>query len=126
MHEFCGSGDSISNGQAISGKTSHGDRRKFPRLMERGTDNQNCRRGKQSAGNEQRSTRSESAVDGGYGLSAPDCAVDGVVRLISVYYLGVVFVLVYLWRKSLVVPMVMHLLIDFASIGLAALLGAKS
>ena len=40
--------------------------------------------------------------------------------MISVFCLGVVFAVVYLWRKSLVAPMIIHFLIDFSSIVMVA------
>lgn len=50
---------------------------------------------------------------------------EGLAGMISVFSLGLVFALVYLWRKSLVAPIIMHFLTDFSSIVLPALLGAK-
>jgi membrane protease YdiL (CAAX protease family) len=47
---------------------------------------------------------------------------EGMAGAISVFVLGVVFALLYLWRRSLVAPIVIHFLIDFASIVLPALL----
>jgi membrane protease YdiL (CAAX protease family) len=44
---------------------------------------------------------------------------EGLAGTISVFVLGVVFSLVYLWRKSLVTPIVIHFLTDFTSIVLA-------
>ena len=41
---------------------------------------------------------------------------EGMAGVISVFCLGVVFAVVYLWRKSLVAPMIIHFLIDFSSI----------
>jgi len=49
---------------------------------------------------------------------------EGMAGVISVFSLGVVLALVYLWRKSLVAPIVMHFLTDFASIILPTLLRA--
>jgi membrane protease YdiL (CAAX protease family) len=46
----------------------------------------------------------------------------GTAGAITVFVLGVVLALVYLWRSSLVAPMVIHLLTDFTSIVLPALL----
>ena len=42
--------------------------------------------------------------------------------MISVFALGMIFALVYLWRQSLVAPIVMHFLTDFTSIVLVAIL----
>jgi len=47
---------------------------------------------------------------------------EGMAGAISVFVLGVVFALLYLWRRSLVAPIVIHFLIDFTSIVLPALL----
>lgn len=44
---------------------------------------------------------------------------EGTAGAIAVFVLGVVFSLVYLWRKSLVAPMIIHFLTDFTSIVLA-------
>jgi membrane protease YdiL (CAAX protease family) len=41
---------------------------------------------------------------------------EGATGLVIVLFLGVVFAIVYLWRGSLVAPMVMHFLQDFISI----------
>jgi uncharacterized protein len=46
----------------------------------------------------------------------------GTAGAITVFLLGVVLALVYLWRSSLVAPMVIHFLTDFTSIVLPALL----
>lgn len=51
---------------------------------------------------------------------------EGLAGVVSVFCLGAVFALVYLWRKSLVAPIVMHFLTDFTSIVLVALLQAKA
>ncbi|MEJ2422781.1 MAG: hypothetical protein P8018_13955 [Acidobacteriota bacterium] len=40
----------------------------------------------------------------------------------AVFYLGLVYAVVYVWRKSLVAPMVMHFLQDFGAIVLLPLL----
>jgi membrane protease YdiL (CAAX protease family) len=45
---------------------------------------------------------------------------EGLAGMISIFFLGVIFAVVYLWRKSLVAAMVMHFLIDFSSIVLSA------
>jgi membrane protease YdiL (CAAX protease family) len=47
---------------------------------------------------------------------------EGMAGMISIFVLGVIFALIYLWRKSLVAPMVIHFLTDFISIVVAALL----
>jgi membrane protease YdiL (CAAX protease family) len=48
---------------------------------------------------------------------------EGSAGVITVGTLGLVFALVYLWRGSLIAPMVMHFLQDFISIVLLSLLG---
>jgi membrane protease YdiL (CAAX protease family) len=48
---------------------------------------------------------------------------EGSAGVVTVFGLGLVLALVYLWRKSLVAPMVMHLLQDFVGIVLAPMLG---
>ena len=45
---------------------------------------------------------------------------EGMAGVISIFCLGVVLAVIYLWRKSLVAPMVIHFCIDFSSIVLAA------
>ena len=47
---------------------------------------------------------------------------EGMAGILSVFFLGLVLAFVYLWRRSLVAPMVMHFLIDFTSIVVVALL----
>jgi membrane protease YdiL (CAAX protease family) len=47
---------------------------------------------------------------------------EGMAGVISIFALGVVLAVVYLWRKSLIAPMTIHFCIDFSSIVLAALL----
>lgn len=47
---------------------------------------------------------------------------EGMAGAISVFVLGVVFALIYLWRRSLVALVVIHFLTDFTSIVLPALL----
>jgi membrane protease YdiL (CAAX protease family) len=47
---------------------------------------------------------------------------EGVAGAISVFVLGVIFALIYLWRSSLVAPVVIHFLVDFTSIVLPGLL----
>jgi len=46
---------------------------------------------------------------------------EGMAGVISVFFLGVVLAVVYLWRRNLVASMTIHFLIDFSSIVLAAL-----
>jgi membrane protease YdiL (CAAX protease family) len=41
---------------------------------------------------------------------------EGMAGLISVFFLGVIFAFVYLWRQSLIAPVMIHFLIDFTSI----------
>jgi membrane protease YdiL (CAAX protease family) len=48
---------------------------------------------------------------------------EGSAGVVTVGVMGVVFALVYMWRKSLVVPIVMHFLQDFIGIVLLPLLG---
>jgi len=50
---------------------------------------------------------------------------EGTVGLATVGVMGVVLALVYLWRKSLVAPMVLHFLQDFIGIVLVPVLGLK-
>jgi membrane protease YdiL (CAAX protease family) len=50
---------------------------------------------------------------------------EGTSGVITVGYIGLCFALVYQWRGSLVAPMIMHFLQDFAGIVLAPLLGMK-
>lgn len=50
---------------------------------------------------------------------------EGTSGVITVGTLGLVFALIYLWRGSLVAPMVMHFLQDFIGIILPPLLGLK-
>jgi hypothetical protein len=50
---------------------------------------------------------------------------EGIAGLVSVFSLGVVLALIYLWRKSLVAPIVIHFLTDFATIILPTLLSAR-
>jgi len=45
--------------------------------------------------------------------------------VVTVGVMGLVFALVYLWRQSLVAPMVMHFLQDFIGIVLLPALGMK-
>jgi membrane protease YdiL (CAAX protease family) len=48
---------------------------------------------------------------------------EGTAGVITVGYMGFIFALIYLWRQSLVAPIVMHFLQDFIGIVLAPLLG---
>jgi membrane protease YdiL (CAAX protease family) len=48
---------------------------------------------------------------------------EGTAGVITVGMMGIVFALVYLWRKSLVAPIVMHFLQDFIGVVLLPLLG---
>jgi membrane protease YdiL (CAAX protease family) len=48
---------------------------------------------------------------------------EGSAGVVTVGVMGAVFALVYLWRKSLVAPMMMHFVQDFVSIVVVALLG---
>jgi membrane protease YdiL (CAAX protease family) len=50
---------------------------------------------------------------------------EGTAGVITVGFMGLVFALVYLWRGSLVAPMVMHFLQDFIAIVLPPLVGIK-
>jgi uncharacterized protein len=50
---------------------------------------------------------------------------EGSAGLVTVGVMGAVFAVIYLWRRSLVAPIVMHFLQDFLSIVLAPLLGMK-
>jgi membrane protease YdiL (CAAX protease family) len=51
---------------------------------------------------------------------------EGSAGVVTVGVMGAVFALVYLWRKSLVAPMVMHFLQDFIGIVLLPLLGVTT
>jgi len=48
---------------------------------------------------------------------------EGSAGVITVGVMGLVFALIYLWRQSLITPMVMHFLQDFIGIVLLPLLG---
>jgi len=48
---------------------------------------------------------------------------EGTAGLITVGFMGLIFALVFKWRRSLVAPMVMHFLQDFTVIVLLPLLG---
>jgi membrane protease YdiL (CAAX protease family) len=50
---------------------------------------------------------------------------EGSAGLVTVGFMGLFFALVYLWRGSLVVPVVIHFLQDFTGIVLAPLLGLR-
>jgi membrane protease YdiL (CAAX protease family) len=50
---------------------------------------------------------------------------EGSAGVVTVGFMGVVFALLYLWRRSLVAPIVMHFLQDFLGIVLLPLLGLK-
>jgi len=50
---------------------------------------------------------------------------EGSAGVITVAVLGVVFAVVYLWRRSLVAPVVMHLLLDLLGIVILPTLGAR-
>jgi uncharacterized protein len=50
---------------------------------------------------------------------------EGMAGVVSVFSLGMVLALVYLWRKSLVAPVVIHFLTDFATIILPTLLETR-
>jgi membrane protease YdiL (CAAX protease family) len=50
---------------------------------------------------------------------------EGTAGVITVGVMGLVFALVYLWRRSLVAPMIMHCFVDFVSIVVAPVLGLK-
>jgi len=50
---------------------------------------------------------------------------EGSAGVITVGFMGLFFALIYIWRQSLVAPMVMHFLQDFIGIVLAPLLGMR-
>ena len=50
---------------------------------------------------------------------------EGSAGVVTVGVMGLIFALVYLWRQSLVAPMVMHFLQDFMGIVLLPMLGMK-
>ncbi|MCG3162545.1 MAG: hypothetical protein JMDDDDMK_03804 [Acidobacteria bacterium] len=50
---------------------------------------------------------------------------EGSAGLVTVGVMGAIFAIIYLWRESLVAPIVMHFLLDFLSIVLLPLLKAK-
>ena len=50
---------------------------------------------------------------------------EGSAGVITVSLMGLIFALVYVWRQSLVAPMVMHFLQDFIGIVLLPIVGMK-
>jgi membrane protease YdiL (CAAX protease family) len=50
---------------------------------------------------------------------------EGSAGVVTIGVMGLVFALVYLWRRSLVAPMMMHCLVDFMSIVVAPVLGLR-
>ena len=50
---------------------------------------------------------------------------EGSAGVVTVGVMGVIFALIYIWRQSLVAPIVMHFLQDFISIVLLPLLGKR-
>jgi CAAX protease family protein len=50
---------------------------------------------------------------------------EGTSGVITVFFLGTVFALIYFWRQSLLAPIIMHFLQDFTGIVLAPWLGLK-
>ena len=50
---------------------------------------------------------------------------EGTAGVVTVGVMGLVFAVIYLWRKSLIAPIVMHFLQDFISIILLPVLGIK-
>ncbi|MEJ2634119.1 MAG: type II CAAX endopeptidase family protein [Calditrichia bacterium] len=50
---------------------------------------------------------------------------EGTAGVVTVGFMGLVFAIVYLWRGSLIAPMVMHFLQDFIGIVLLPLVGGK-
>jgi membrane protease YdiL (CAAX protease family) len=50
---------------------------------------------------------------------------EGAAGVATIYVMGIIFAVVYLWRKSIVAPMVMHFLQDFSGIILLPLLAGK-
>lgn len=50
---------------------------------------------------------------------------EGTAGMIGVFVLGLIFALVYLWRQSLIAPMVMHFLTDFTSIVLVGIFAKR-
>jgi membrane protease YdiL (CAAX protease family) len=59
------------------------------------------------------------------GLFSLGHGYEGSAGVITVGVMGLLFALVYVWRQSLVAPMVMHFLQDFISIVLIPMLGMK-
>ena len=50
---------------------------------------------------------------------------EGIAGVISVFFLGIIFAVIYIWRVSLIAPMIIHFLIDFSSIVLSEFLKSK-
>ncbi len=50
---------------------------------------------------------------------------EGTAGVATVYVMGVIFAVVYMWRKSLVAPIVMHFMQDFSGIVLLPLIAGK-
>lgn len=50
---------------------------------------------------------------------------EGTAGVATVFIMGTIFAIIYLWRKSLVAPMVMHFLQDFIGIVLIPMIGGK-
>ena len=50
---------------------------------------------------------------------------EGTAGVVRVFFVGVFFAVIYLWRKSLVAPMVIHFMVDFSSIVMTALMAMK-
>jgi membrane protease YdiL (CAAX protease family) len=50
---------------------------------------------------------------------------EGMAGVMSVFCLGVVFAVIYLWRRSLIATMVIHFLIDFSGIVMAVLVPSR-
>jgi membrane protease YdiL (CAAX protease family) len=46
--------------------------------------------------------------------------------MVTVGFMGLVFALVYVWRKSLVAPVAMHFMQDFLAVVVVPLLGLSS
>ena len=47
---------------------------------------------------------------------------EGTAGVITVFYMGLVFALIYLWRGSLVAPVIMHFLQDFTGVVIPGLI----
>ena len=50
---------------------------------------------------------------------------EGTAGVVSVAMIGVIFGLIYIWRKSLIAPITMHFLLDFLSIVIVPTLQVK-